>query len=380
MIVIDTRTCMYPNCFEENVKSHAISRSISLESIAEDSHLYSFVPRQDSRDTKKPWLKRISTNKATRHHCFCDTHEQKFNKLDDYEIENTKDVLLQVYRSLCVAFAQERSSMIKLHKLNDTNSYKDIGTEVAEEFLRGSEYQELIPLLTEPKVLEVVQKKIMFLLSEKIDGECVVFENIAIQLKLLSDTIESKEIPYNELQTISVESFEHTIFYYKADFQIPLALNTIQHGRAGSTEVKVYSSVTPYEESTVIIGMLPNSLLGDQTLVDKINDYFSSEYKVVKYIESVMSSSDGWFVKETVVKKMAKEKEKFFRTDCMFLNERKLFQDYDLSIFDELKIKRFNIAPDDQELLSIPKRPDYYVRYTDMIAAMGLVRSRAEQA
>ncbi|GAA6130213.1 hypothetical protein NBRC116187_05730 [Halopseudomonas sabulinigri] len=75
---------------------------------------------------------------------------------------------------------------------------------------------------------------------------------------------------------------------------------------------------------------------------------------------------------------MAKEKEEFFRADCMFLNERKLFQDYDLSIFDELKIERLNIAPDDQELLSIPRRPDYDFRYTNMIAAMGLVRSRAE--
>ncbi|GAA6130212.1 hypothetical protein [Halopseudomonas sabulinigri] len=317
MTVIDTRKCMYPNCFENNVKSHAISRSISLESIAEDSHLYSFVPRQNSRDTKQPWLKRVSTNKATRHHCFCDTHEEEFKNIDNHEIENTKDVLLQVYRSLCVAFAQERSSMINLHRLNDAKFYRDISAEKAEEFLRGSEYQELIPLLTEPKALEIVQKKMMFLLSEKIDGECVVFENLAIRVKLLSDTIESKEIPYNELQTISFESFDHTIFYYKADFQIPVALNTIQHGRAGSTEVRVYTSVTPYPESTVIISMLPNSLLGDQVLVDKINDYFSSEHKVVKYVESVMSTSDGWFVKESVIKKWQKKrKNSFVRTAC----------------------------------------------------------------
>jgi hypothetical protein len=378
MILIDTRTCMYPDCFESNVRSHAISRSISLESIAEDSHLYSFLPRQNSRDTKKPWLQRISTNKATRHYCFCDTHEDEFKKLDDYEISETTGILLQVYRSLCVAFAQEKSAMINVYKLNDTGSYKDISAEVAEKILKGSEFEELIPLLTEPQALEVVQKKIMFLLSEKIDDECVAFENLAIQVKSLSDSIVSKKIPYNELQTISFESFDHTILYYKADFQIPVALNTIQHGRIGSTEVRVYSSVTPYEESTVIISMVPNSLLSDQALVDKINEYFSSEYKVVKYVESVMSTSDGWFVKASVIKNMTEEKEEFFRTDCMFLNERKLFQDYDLSIFDELKVEKLNIAPDDQELLSIPTRPAYDSRYANMIAAMELGLARTE--
>lgn len=372
MIVINTRTCMYPNCFEMNVKSHAISRSISLESIAENSHLYSFSPRQNSRDTKQPWLKKISTNKATRHHCFCDTHEEKFKKLDDYEIENTKDVLLQVYRSLCVAFAEERSSMVNLFKLDNCKTYKDISTEDVEQFLINNKHPELISELSEPKLLEILQRKIMFLLSEMIDEKCSFFEKLAIKVKRLSDTIDSKKIPYNEFQTIHFESFDHAIFYYKVDFQIPVALNTIQHGMVGSKEVKIYLSVTPYTKSTVIIGMIPNSLLSQQILVDKINDYFSSEYKVVKYIESLMSTSDGWFVKQSVINKMSKEKKEFFRTDSMFLNERKLFQDYDLSIFDELKIERFNIASDSKELLSIPERPDYDSRYTNMTAAMGL--------
>lgn len=374
MIIIDTRACMYPNCFENNVKSHAISRSISLESIAEDSHLYSFLPRQNSKDTKKPYFKRISTNKATRHYCFCDTHEEEFKTLDDYEISETKGVLLQVYRSLCVAFAQERTALIDIYKLNDTESYKEIGVEAAEEFLKANGHETLIPRLKELKVLEIVQRKMLFLLSESVDEKCVAFKNLALQVKLRSDSIGSKKIPYNELQTISFELFDHTIFYYKADFQIPVALNTIQHCCVDSSEVKIYYSVTPYEKSTVIIGMIPNSLLSDQIIVDKINDYFSSEYKVIKYVESIMSISDGWFIKESVLKNMTKEKEETFLTDCMFLNERKPFQDYDLSIFDKLKIEKFGIAPDDQELVSIPKRPPYDIRYTKMLEAMGLAR------
>lgn len=370
MIVFDTRTCMYPNCFNENVRSHAVSRSISLESIAEDFHLYSFVPRQNSRDTKKPWLKKISTNKATRHYCFCDSHEEIFKKLDDFEIGNSKDILLQVYRSLCVAYNQEKTAVVNMLGLNELQSYKEISAHTAEEFLRDSKFEKLIPMLTEPIVLKIVQKKIKFQLSEMIDSKLIDIEKILYQTKVLSDKIESVPVPYNELQTVSFENFDHTIFYYKTDFQIPVALNTVQHGKLGSNEVRVYSTVIPYENSCVIIGVLPNLLLKAQGIADKIDDYFSSGYKVIKYVESIMSTSDGWFLKPSVIDSMSKEKEEFFRTDCMFLNEKKLFQDYDLSIFDELKAQRFNMPHEAKELIYIPTRPDYDFRYKNMLEVM----------
>lgn len=370
MIFFDTRTCMYPNCFDENVKSHAVSHSISLKSIAEDFHLYSFAPRQNSKDTKKPWLKKISTNMATRHYCFCDTHEEVFKKLDDFEIESSKDILLQVYRSLCVVYNQEKTAAINLGKLNDRESYKDISLETAEDFLRGSKFESLMPKLTEPNVLKIVQKKIKFLLSEIVDDELVEIEKLINVTKIISDKIGSIPVPCNELQTISEENYDHTILYYKTDFQIPVALNTAQHGKFGTNKIRVYSTVIPYKNSSVIMVVLPNSLLKNQLLVDKINDCFSSEYKVLKYVESTMSTSDGWFLKPSVIDNMPKEKKEFFCTDCMFLNERKLFHDYDLSIFDELKIKRFNMSSEEKELLSTPDRSDYDLRYQNMLEVM----------
>ncbi len=372
MIFFDTRACMYPNCFDENVKSHAVSRSISLQSIAEDFHLYSFIPHQNSIDTKEPRLKKVSTNKATRHYCFCDTHEEVFKRLDDFEIENSEDILLQVYRSLCVAYNQEKTATINLGKLNDLESYKDISLEAAESFLRGSKFESLIPMLTEPSVLKIVQRKIKFILSEAIDDELVQIEKLLDQTKILSDKIDSISVPCNELQTVSFEDFDHTIFYYKTDFQIPVALNTVQHGKWGENKIRIYSTVIPYKNSSVIIGVLPNLLLTDQVLVDKVNDYFSSEYKVVKYVESIMSTSDGWFLKQSVINNMPEEKKDFFSTDCMFLNERKLFHDYDLSIFDELKIKKLDMSPEEKELLYIPIRPDYDFRYKNMLEVMEL--------
>ena len=148
-------------------------------------------------------------------------------------------------------------------------------------------------------------------------------------------------------------------------------MNTVQHGEIGTNKIKFYSTVIPYNNCSVIIGVLPNLLLGEQVLVDSINDYFSSEYKIVKYVESIMSTSDGWFLKPSVIDKMSEEKKEFFCTDCMFLNERKLFCDYDMSIFDELKRKRFNTSS--EELSFIPIRQDYDFRYIKMLEVMQLL-------
>ncbi|EPC4056196.1 hypothetical protein ACRZPB_004596 [Vibrio parahaemolyticus] len=372
MIYFDTRTCVYPNCFEENVKSHAVSRNISLESIAENYHLYSFIPKRDSRDTKKPLIDRISTNKATRHHCFCDKHEETFKRLDDYEISSTRDVLLQIYRTLCVSHNQEKTALIDMYKLNDLNAHKMIPRSDVELALKGSEFEKIIPMLDDPRILEAAQRKLKFQISELFDYELRKDEELIYKIKSINDTIDDKAIPLNELQVITNERFDHTIFYYKLDFKIPVALSAIQHAGVGNTRVKFYSMVVPYQNSTVIIGLIPNLLLADSERTEKVNNYFSSKYNVVKYVESLISISDGWFVTPSIIDNMPKEKSRFFETDCMFLNERKLFKDYDFSIFDDLKVKELGLSADDEELSFIPERPEYSARYEKMLEAMQL--------
>ncbi|EGR0593940.1 hypothetical protein FG071_19190 [Vibrio cholerae] len=370
MIYFDTKTCMYPNCFEENVKSHAISRNISLESIAENYHLYSFIPKQNSRDTKKPSIELISTNKATRHHCFCDEHEEKFKRLDDHEISKTRDVLWQLYRTLCVAHNQEKTALVNLYKLNDPDSHKLISRGDVELFLTSSKFEKIIPMLDQASVLEAAQRKVKFQLSEFFDDELLKDEKLIERIKYIADTIDDKPIARNTLEVITNELLDHTIFYYKLDFQIPVALSAIQHGGFDGTRVKLHSTVVPYENSTVIIGLIPNLLLEDSKRTEKINNYFSSEYNIVKYVESLMSVSDGWFLKPSVIKNMSEEKNSTFETDCMFLNERSFFEDYDLSIFDDLKMNRFGLSDEDKEITFIPERADYSSRYEKMLEAM----------
>ncbi|HDZ8963878.1 TPA: hypothetical protein RUX96_000794 [Aeromonas dhakensis] len=365
---------MYPNCFDENIKSHAISRSISLQSIAEEFHVKAFVPRQNSKTTKEPMFQSVSINRATREHCFCDKHDNFFESLDNREIQSAKDVLLQVYRSLCVAMNEEKKAAKNLMGLNDLGSYKNIGEEAAIRFLSDNGHECLIQHIKDPEVLAIVQKKMMFLASENIDKEAFEIESLAMKIKSCYDSIdECLLIGVNKPLVMHYELVEYSIICYKVDFQIPVALNSIQHGVFGMKKTRVYSMVIPYATSTVVIGLFPNVLLNSvDGLVDRIDDYFSSSYKIIKYIESVMSTADGWYIKPSIIDTMPKEKAEFFSTDCMFLNERKLLQDYDLSIFDELKMAHCGLKCDNPELVSIPTRPDYDIRYQEMLQVMGI--------
>lgn len=49
-----------------------------------------------------------------------------------------------------------------------------------------------------------------------------------------------------------------------------------------------------------------------------------------------MVANDGWYIRPSIINNMKKKKE-ILLDDCMFINERKFYEPYDLSIFDDLR-------------------------------------------
>lgn len=370
-IFFETETCLFPSCFDKNIKSHAISRRFSLGAIAENYHLYHFLPRQISRDEKIPYLKKISTLKATAHDGFCEIHDGFFKKLDTEEISTSKDILLQAYRSLCIIYNQEKSSAISLYALNSVNAYESIDIEMVKIFLESNGHSKLISRLDNIEVLNIVKKKIFSLFAESIDDDLLQIERLSDYLFKIREYNDEVVVPVGELQTFTTENMSHVMFYYKTDFQIPVSINSLLRGEVHEVDIKCYSIVVPYKESNVIIGLVPKELLeGNDYFADKINNYFSSRTKVIKFVESVMSTSDNWFVKPSIIDDMNVDKQEFFRQDCMFYNERKLFEEYDFSIFDALKLSVCcgdQLTALNEEITHIPQREEYSVRYEKMM-------------
>ncbi|HBM2975335.1 TPA: hypothetical protein LVL70_003758 [Klebsiella michiganensis] len=373
MLIFNTETCLYPNCFNDNIKSHAISRKFSLETIAENYHLYHFQPRQISRNEKIPFFKKISTLKATAHGGFCETHDSLFNKLDTDEIHTIKDVLLQAYRSLCIINNEEKTTAINIYGLNSPEAYKNISIEDVRDFLDNSQYSHLIPKLDNEHVVDIVKKKMHFLLSEQVDKDLMETEKLSDYLLRLSDFIEDEKVPTGEFRTLTTENMGYRIIYYKTNFKIPVSINSMSNGAFDGKIFKTYSIVVPYRDSNVIICIIPNEIGYARYYEDKIDAYFLSRLNVITFVESLMSTCDGWFIKPSIIDGMSDEKKNFFMQDCMFYNERKLYAEYDFSVFDDLKIKictEDDIALPSEKLASIPQREDYEVRYAAMLKSI----------
>lgn len=369
-MIINTKTCLYPNCFDENINSHAISRKFSLKTIAEDYHLFHFKPRQISRDEKKPFFKKVSTLKATAQRGFCETHDSFFKRLDTDEIHTTREILLQAYRSLCIINNEEKEAAISIYGLNSPGAYDKIRIEEIVAFLDKSGHSNLIEKLYDERIVTIVKKKIQFLRSESVDRDLREIEKLSDYLIRILDFIEVHDVPTCEFRTLTTENMGYRIFYYKTNFKIPVSINAMTQGYFSGEKIKTFSIVVPYKESNVIIGIIPNKIGYAQFYEDKIDDYFSNRLNVITFVESIMSTCDGWFIKPSIIDNMSDEKKEFFMQDCMFYNERKLYAEYDFSIFDDLKEK---ICTEDgidlptAKLANIPQREDYELRYAAML-------------
>lgn len=373
MLIFNTETCLFPNCFDDNIKSHAISRRFSLETIADNFHLYHFKPRQISRDEKAPYFKKISTSKATAQGGFCETHDSFFNTLDTNEIHTTRDILLQAYRSLCVIYNEEKYAAISIYGLNSPGAYEKIGIEDVVNFLNENGHSNLIKKLDDERIVKIVKQKIHFLLSERVDRDLGEIEQLSDYLIRILDFLEVQDVPTCEFRTLTTENMGYRIFYYKTNFKIPVSINAMTNALFCGKKIKVFSIVVPYKESNAIIGIIPNIIGYMQFYQETIDNYFSNRLNVINFVESLMSTCDGWFINPSIIDNMNDEKKKFLMQDCMFYNERKLYAEYDFSIFDDLKEKiciEDGIALPIAKLSNIPLREDYKLRYAAMLKSI----------
>ncbi|HDI3197224.1 TPA: hypothetical protein PMB05_003797, partial [Vibrio cholerae] len=71
-------------------------------------------------------------------------------------------------------------------------------------------------------------------------------------------------------------------------------------------------------------------------------------------------------IKPSVLNDLSDDARTVFLNDCMFINERRFYQDYDLSLFNQLKS---DITGNRVECFrrDVPEREDYETRYNKMM-------------
>lgn len=298
--------CIYPGCKKYSVKSHTISKKSSLFKVAEDGKLKTLKSRRnDTGAIKEIQFDLVGIHEATTFKGFCTDHEAIFTDIDTKGISTLRDVFCQIYRTASKEFFI--SNVVKEAEY-DTFGY---------EFIYQSKSENSKSINSE-KVLHLFHD----LLIDFPEADC--------------------SIPYNENSIFSFKPFsdsftlETIVVIKKLRFQCPIALQTKITLSRKSNFYDCYILVIPHDNSTTIISIShPDDL---QYLLTQVETDIDS----LCFIESSMMFDSDCYISPSIISSWKDEKIKAIEDDYRFFLERKFGENYDISIFDQLRIKICN--------------------------------------
>ena len=373
-------TCLLIDCGEETIQAHSISKKISLQSISERQKLIEVYIKQVSNYRKKPFFQEIGINQATTSLCFCKKHDEIFNELDKYGIRTFENILYQFLRSMSILYNEEKNSLINIVNLKlSEKELINLLTEniksnpsLSDKNLSDMDIKEILNFIDIEEVLNSIEENNQLNFGNKWNKENLIFKELVAYVNILHDKYRMQNVEKNKLYVedeIEIEESNYLLFFYIADFQIPVAVNAFNKFSIGDNLFNYYNIVVPLETETIIICLLPKKVL-NRTNLNFINKSFFDKLGVLNFVESIIAANDGWYIKPSIINNMPENKKKILLEDCMFINERKFYEPYDLSIFDDLR-REFSLELNSENELNkisyIPKRKNFEDRHKNLL-------------
>lgn len=353
--------CAYPSCTSKSIFSHAISKSISLGAIAEEGHLQT-IKSQRKGDVKDIIFGPISIHDATAFNGFCSQHDALFASLDTRKIENAKDLMLQAYRTVIAESIDEsRLATLNAEEYENTDLDELLGELDASEhpWFEDEQGQELFKAEYGKLAASATRRAVNL-------------------LQLPSEILARIGVPGNQSldgnSVISTEQLSHHIPFRRLNVRLPVAINAMIHGVQGDQRRDFFFAVIPYADSTFVFGVVPKAC--PQSFLDGLMESFSSDPGLLDLVESVMISSNEWYLTPSVLAQMPTKKKEVFLRDCTFFNEHRFYEQYDMILLEEA---RRELAKNQPELIAafrldqvdyVPSREDFALRHERMIATM----------
>lgn len=318
--------CIYTGCERYSIGSHSISKNSHIKNIAENGEVMSFCPIRQG-DNKELLLKKVGINQASVFHGFCKEHDQLFQSIDINGICTYKDLFLQCYRSVCYwlhMLTVDGSTMGELQKYTD-------------DVMRGF-FKRIVPSFDYDAVRfdkEYGENKVDFVKTIK-------------ELKTLLETqIECINNDRKIDNSVLVQIGDVEILFRKVEEVIPVVLNTMNTIVTG--EDNVFQIVLPNKMDTDIIVI--NASHKRVVLLDTWKVATSNMLNIIELIESWMISNEIWYIQPSVIEKIPETRLKIICEDIRYWQgEHKLWEVYDMSIFDDLRQKYFKIYKDNDNL------------------------------
>lgn len=351
--------CLYPECCEKSIFSHAISKSISLTCIAEDQHL-TIVNSRRINNLKEFEFKKISIHDASGFNGFCLKHDATFSLLDTKKICDSRSLILQAYRSVISLSSTEsrvadlRYAHFDFEELESSAfKYAKEHPSIPSDLLRDhivSEYKKIIAA-TNLRAISVMK------LANDLIGKIVIIENHAFGSF--------------DFDTVTTEKLSHSVLFRYLDFKVPVAINSIFPTIVSGNERDFFFTVIPYEDSTLMMAVVPKDC--PKWLNERILKSFATEAMAINFIESILSCSNDWYMTPSVLRELPEEKQRIFLEDSMFTNERHFWETYDMTLLDTLRETLALKYPKDEENFRakerkiLPIREIYDVRHKRMM-------------
>ncbi|MCU0121735.1 hypothetical protein N8H74_26035 [Pseudomonas sp. B2M1-30] len=353
--------CLYPGCTKKSIFSHAISESISLATIAEEGHLSTIESRR-KKDIKTLQFGRIGIHDATAFNGFCEEHDALFSTLDNNEISDARGLLLQTYRTVISECADESRIAALSHsdfKATDVDSIlAEIDTD-EHPWLQSEDGRALF-IAEHAKIADADLRRSTQLME--LPGQ------------LLKKLALNEDLSLEGHSVFTTEQLSHYIPFRRLGFRIPVAINCIIPCVANGARHDFYFAVIPYQHATLVMGVVPKAM--QQSLLDRLMENFSCDYAAIDLVESLMVSSNEWFMTPSVLAEMSSQKREVFLHDSTFITEQHFYEEYDMTLFDSLRRALAQQHPEQREKLRldkidvIPHRESFEVRHNRMLAAL----------
>lgn len=304
--------CLISGCCNKAIGSHSISRK-TLEYLAKDGHVVCPVlnvcnignTEKDLYETSEPNLeiKRVGISKAGVFNGFCSFHDNSFfENLDNKGIKTKRDIFLQLYRTVSKYYFT--TNMISQSEL-ETFNY---------EYNANTEFENLMELSLE---------EILFVLKKLITDEQNYNESVDIGFDN-SLCLEAN---------LDVINKPFSIIYKRLspDFKFAMENNLILGDALRFNNS--FLIVLPEEEFTNLIVLCHKDLKG------QFFDLLKGGIQTLNFLESVLMHDSIFYLPPEFFESWSADKLKIITDDFFFVFERKFRQEYDISIFDELRMK-----------------------------------------
>lgn len=304
-----SRKCSYPECNAKSIKrSHTISKSASLKTIAEDSFV--LTPHFSYKKGEMQML-RVGIGEATTFPGLCIEHEKLYESFENRGyFENTSEINLQIFRSILrekFRFETELSGLKKSLQTMDEFIANELRKRVT---CRHGE-----------------------IVSEKIKEISTNFP----QKESLKDLIKGQNESLDEINEFFYKGFESKVTSKAVhiDLVIPVCLSGMTTQEHNGKEFVIIIGVIPDSKGTLITV----SYSKKATFSDKKFDFLSEHpLATIKFIEDFMvRNSDQWFIKPSVWDSINPESQQKILNDVM--TPRKDLNSEEYSIFNQMKKK-----------------------------------------